>query len=152
MLRLLKKILEPPEKKALRKVEKGTKTVSKDLKKSSGKQQKSKFKSYEEQKRIAQKRKDSQHKQTEREYNEHFNGCPSCSRHGLTIQWIVVSRKKKAKSIECEYCNQIFEEKVVGPPGKKELKLYEVGSINDIPAVKSAEKYELEKHKKLGNL
>lgn len=106
------------------------------------------FKSYEEQKKIANKLKDKQHRETEKQYKENFDGCPSCSKHGLTIQWIILSEDKKAKSIECEHCNTIFREKVV----ESELELHAVNSIYEGPAVTSAQEYERRKHKKLGNL
>lgn len=144
MFRTLKKLLGTNERKAVEAVE----TAMDAAKVETSDRGETTYKSYEEQKKIAETMKDKQHRETERQYNEHFDGCPSCSKHGLTIQWIILSEDKKAKSIECEYCNTIFREKVVNG----ELELHAVDSIRDVPAVKSAEQYERRKHKKLGNL
>lgn len=144
MFRTLKKLLGSDERKAVEAVETAMDAAMVDI--SDGDE--TTFKSYEEQKKIANKRKDKQHRETEKQYNEHFDGCPSCSKHGLTIQWIILGENKKAKSIECEHCNTIFNEEVVNG----ELELHAVDSIYDVPAVTSAEQYERQKHKKLGNL
>lgn len=147
MFRFLKKLFGPTERKAISQIEKGMKQATKDFDSTTGKS-KPIFKSYEEQKRIAEKKKDKQHRNAEQQYNEHFDGCPACSKPGLTIQWIIVGENQKAKSIECEYCNTLFEENVV----EGELELTDVNSIYDIPPVRSAMNYEKSKHKKLGNL
>ncbi|MCY4729967.1 hypothetical protein KY092_05270 [Natronomonas gomsonensis] len=144
MFRTLKRLLGTNERKAVETVE--TAMDAAMVEASSGGE--TTFKSYEEQKRIAEKKKGKQHRQQEQQYNEHFDGCPSCSKHGLTIQWIILSENKKAKSIECQYCNTMFREKVVNG----ELELQAVDSIHDVRPVKSAEQYERRKHEKLGNL
>lgn len=144
MFRTLKKLVGTNERKAVEAVE--TAVDAAKVETSGGGE--TTFKSYEEQKKIAERKKDKQHRETEKQYNEHFDGCPSCSKHGLTIQWIILSEDEKAKSIECEHCNTIFKEEVVNG----ELELQAVDSIHDVPTVTSAEQYELRKHRELGNL
>ena len=152
MFRVIRKLLGSKESKALGKTEKAIKRVTKEPK-NKRKQKKSSnndiIKSYKVQKREQASKKGALHKNTEKEYNEEFGGCPSCSRDGLTIQWIIVSRKKKAKSIECEYCNSLFEEKVVSSSSGNKLVLNNVKSLDDLTSVKSATRYEMKKYMKL---
>ena len=91
--------------------------------------------------------KGARHKEVEAGYNAEFGGCQSCGRKSLTVRWEKRGARRK-KIIECEHCNTLYQERVVGG----DLQLQPIKDESQINSERSGLVYELEKHLELGTI
>jgi len=100
---------------------------------------------------ISRKETGTFHKQAEKGINSEVDGCPNCGEWELSVQWYRHGLLKKSKLITCESCRTLFKETILQTEESAAYKLREVDNVDQVPTVRSAVLYELQKHSELGN-